>query len=196
VPRNITYIEKIMSRPLKKPIYVLPHNIEVIGEYPATKLNPYCRLRIRPHEFFKGITIRSNGMDVRKSRAILSSKLGRALTKVEIAHHDNENKLDDSFENIVMETADGHNKHHKLGTKHKEESKKLIGESLRKAYKDGKKKATINRNQDGKLNKMAKLTKENVIDIKSSNEKNTVLAKRYRVTSKSIRNIKNGVTWK
>jgi hypothetical protein len=185
-----------MSRPLKKPIYVLSHNIQVIGEYAPTKINPYWRLRIRPHAFFEGIAVQSNGMLVRKSRAILSSKLGRALTAEEIAHHDNENKLDDSLENIIVETASNHNKHHKLGAKHKEESKKLIGQSLRKAYKDGKKASTLKHNQDGELNKMAKLTREIVIEIKASNEKNTALAKRYGVTSKSIRNIKNGVTWK
>ena len=41
------------GRPPKSPIYVLPHGIEVIGEYAPSRKNRYWRVRIRPHRFFK-----------------------------------------------------------------------------------------------------------------------------------------------
>ena len=42
------------GRRLKAPLYVLPHGIEVIGEYAPNKKCPYWRVRVRPHPLIVG----------------------------------------------------------------------------------------------------------------------------------------------
>lgn len=101
------------GRPLNPPIYTLPHGIEVIGEYAPTVSNPYWRVRIRPHPFFDAVDACS-GHYIRRSRVVLASKLGRALTSNETAHHRNEVKTDDRPDNLELLSAGAHNTHHKL----------------------------------------------------------------------------------
>lgn len=122
----------------KQPIYVLPHGIEVIGEYPARGKNRYCRVRIRPHRFFPDVPVVGNGIGVRKSRVILASKLGRALTAEEHAHHGDEDRDNDAPDNLETLSAADHNRHHKIGTKHSDEAKERISKGLKLAIKEGR----------------------------------------------------------
>lgn len=122
----------------KLPLYVLPHGIEVIGEYPARGKNLYWRLRIRPHPFFPDAKVVSNGCYVRRNRVVLASQLGRALTAEEIAHHDDEDRENDAPGNLKLSTHAEHNRHHKVGTKHSEEAKSRISAGLTLAIAEGR----------------------------------------------------------
>ncbi len=122
----------------KAPIYTLPHGIEVIGEYPARGKNPYARLRIRPHPFFPNVKVVSNGIKVRRSRVLLAAKLGRALTQKEHAHHSDENRQNDTMENVVPLSPAEHNRLHKTGAKHRAESKAKTSASLKLAFAEGR----------------------------------------------------------
>lgn len=137
----------------KKPLYVLPHGIEVIGEYAPTEKNRYWRVRIRPHQFFPDVPVTSNGCYVRRSRVVLASKLGRPLLTTEIAHHRNENKADDSPENLELETPTSHNSHHKTGTTHTTETKAQTSQSLTNCYAAGARRRTriASRNNKGQI---------------------------------------------
>lgn len=126
------------GRPPKAPVYVLPHGIEVIGEYPPKGNNAYWRVRIRPHQFFHHVVLRCGGIYVRRSRVILASKLGRALTCEEHAHHCNEDKVDDAGSNVEPISPAEHNRHHKTGTRHTETSKQQLRESMKRAYAEGR----------------------------------------------------------
>lgn len=127
-----------MGRPLKPALYVLPHGIEVIGEYRPNAKCPYWRVRIRPHRFFPGVPVISGGCYVRRSRAVLASKLGRVLTAHEHAHHGDEDRGNDATHNVDSLTAADHNRHHKTGTRHTEEAKQRISAGLRRAITEGR----------------------------------------------------------
>lgn len=139
--------EHVMAKP-KTPLYVLPHGIEVIGEYPCTEKNPYCRVRVRPHPFFVGAKIVCDGHLIRRNRVILSSMLGRALERWEIAHHKNEDRSDDSPENLELLTTREHNAHHKTGAKHTDDAKRKISKSLKSVYQKGRKRSRIVQRDD------------------------------------------------
>lgn len=143
------------GRPLKPPLYVLPHGIEVIGEYQARGKNRYWRVRIRPHPFFDGTPIRHGGYDVRRSRVILASKLGRPLTAAEHAHHDDEDRDNDTAGNIEVLNAAEHNRHHKTGTRHRPESRMKTSATLKRLYAEGAMQARpiTNRDQLGRISK-------------------------------------------
>lgn len=128
------------GRPLKAPLYVLPHGIEVIGEYAPNQACPYWRVRIRPHPFFEGTPVRCNGYEVRRSRVILASKLGRALKPGELAHHGDEDRDNDSARNLEPLTAAEHNRHHKTGTKHRHESRAKTSATLKALFATGQRK--------------------------------------------------------
>jgi hypothetical protein len=142
-----------MGRPLKAPIYVLPHGIEVIGEYPPTNGCPYWRVRVRPHPFFEGTPIRSNGYDVRRSRVLLASKLGRALTPQEHAHHEDEIREHDTPGNLEPLSAAEHNRHHKIGARHTKAARDRISASVKRAYAEGRhvRLPIINRDTQGRI---------------------------------------------
>lgn len=127
-----------MGRNLKKPLYVLPHGIEVIGEYAPRGKNRYWRVRIRPHLFFANVVPRHGGLDVRRSRVLLAAKLGRALTPSEHAHHDDEDVHNEHPDNLVPLTAAEHNRHHKTGSRHTEQAKARIAASLKRAHAEGR----------------------------------------------------------
>lgn len=122
----------------KKPLYVLPHGIEVIGEYAPSGKNKYWRVCVRPHPFFPNVKERSGSIMVRRSRAVLSAKLGRALTPDEHAHHGECGHEVDTFENLSLLTPADHNRHHKIGSKHSAESRNKISAGLRLAIAEGR----------------------------------------------------------
>lgn len=185
-----------MGRPPSPPLYVLPHGIEVVGEYPARGKNRYWRVRIRPHPFFQNSPVIANGIYVRRSRVILTSKLGRALTSAEHAHHEDENRDNDVAENIETLSPAEHNRHHKTGTKQREESKQKTAVSMRLAYAEGRHAPIVMREQRGELNANAKLTFEKVLEIRKATDTHQELAVRYGVSRRNIGMIKKGVTWK
>ena len=121
-----------MSRKRKAPLYILPHGIEVIGEYAPSGKNRYWRVRIRPHPFFPAVRENKGGVEVRRSRVVLAAKIGRALAANEHAHHGTDGCEVDSLENLSLLTAADHNRHHKLGFKHSPESKKKIAYGFRR----------------------------------------------------------------
>ena len=123
------------GRPPKAPIYVLPRGIEVVGEYAPTPKNPYWRVRLRPHPFFPGVPVVCGGIYVRRSRVILASKLGRALTREEHAHHRNEDKVDDVTSNVEPISPAEHNRHHKTGSRHSAASRAKTSASLKRFHK-------------------------------------------------------------
>lgn len=123
---------------MKPPIYVLPHGIEVIGEHKPNAKFPYWRVRIRPHRFFPDGEVRSNGVSVSRNRVLLAAKLGRALTRDDIAHHVDENKEHDTMVNIELLTPAEHNRHHKSGSKHTADAKERIASSMKRAIAEGR----------------------------------------------------------
>lgn len=126
-----------MGRPLKPALYVLPHGIEVVGEYAPNAKCRYWRVRIRPHRFFAGTPMRSNGYDVRRSRVLLAAKLGRALTPSEHAHHGDEIREHDTPGNLEPLSAAEHNRHHKTGSRHSEASRAKTSATLKRLYAAG-----------------------------------------------------------
>lgn len=130
-----------MAKP-KPPLYVLPHGIEVIGEYAPKGNNRYWRVRVRPHPFFSSVRVRAGGYCVRRSRVVMASKLGRQLRDDELVHHCNEDKNDDSPENLELETPASHNAHHKTGASHSAESRAKTSESLTECYAANRRRRT------------------------------------------------------
>ncbi|WP_114973369.1 hypothetical protein [Rhodoferax ferrireducens] len=177
----------------KPAIYVLPHGIEVIGEYPARGKNRYWRVRIRPHPFFPDAPVVSNGIYVRRNRVVLASKLGRALTPEEHAHHDDEDRDNDTADNVESLSPSEHNRHHKTGSTHRSESKAKTSATLKGLYQTG---AMVPRPVIGSKQWCAKLTEEQAGRIKHSTEKTGVLVARYGVSKTVIKQIRNGKIWK
>lgn len=138
---------------LKPPIYTLAHGIEVIGEYAPSQRCPYWRVRIRPHAFFPDAPVFGKGLYIRRSRVMLAAKLGRPLLPSEHAHHDDEARDNDSTENIVLLSAAEHNRRHKLGTQHADETRQRISAALKRAYEDGRRARPqiINRDHLGRI---------------------------------------------
>lgn len=126
------------GRPLKPALYVLPHGIEVIGEYAPNGSNRYWRVRIRPHAFFPKVPVRFGGQYIRRSRVVLASKLGRALSPQEHAHHEDENRLNDAAANVDRLTPAEHNRHHKTGSRHRADSRAKASASVKRAYQEGR----------------------------------------------------------
>ena len=141
-----------MAKP-KPPLYVLPHGIEVVGEYPPGPSNQYARVRIRPHPFFPDAKVVSNGCEIRKNRVVLASMIGRGLADNEIAHHINEDKSDDTPENLELATRADHNAHHKSGFAHSDDSRSKTSQSLRDCYASNRRKRTsiTKRNDKGQI---------------------------------------------
>lgn len=141
-----------MAKP-KPPLYILPHGIEVVGEYAPSRKNRYWRVRIRPHAFFPDVVVRYGGIYVRRSRVILASKLGRALTPQEHAHHGDEDRENDGAGNLAPLSAAEHNRHHKTGSRHRPESKAKAAASVRAAFAEGRHRRIpiTNRNAKGKI---------------------------------------------
>ncbi len=122
---------------LKEPIYTLPHGIEVIAEYAPTPNNAYWFLRIRPHRLFTGKII-SNGIQIKRSRAIMTSILGRVLLKEECVHHVNSDRGDDCPENLELMMHKDHSSLHSLGSKRSAETRLKMSESIKAGIAEGK----------------------------------------------------------
>lgn len=139
----------------KAPLYVLPHGIEVIGEYAPTAANRYWRVRIRPHRFFPGVPVVAGGCYVRRSRVLLASQLGRALSRHEHAHHGEAGPHVDVPSNLEVLGAAEHNRHHKTGQRHRPESRAKTSATLKRLYAAGamKPRAITNRDNLGRISK-------------------------------------------
>jgi hypothetical protein len=177
---------------MKKPLYILPHGIEVIGEYAPFGSNMYWRVRIKAHELFDAKIV-SGGMYIRRNRVVMTSILGRMLKSNEHVHHINEDKGDDSPRNLELITADEHNKHHKIGTKHTDESKEKTSNSVKKAYAEGRMNQKILK---GTEQCQAKLDDEKVRLIRTSNRSAYSLAKELGVSKQVVLSARNNKTWK
>lgn len=175
------------------PLYMLPHGIEVIGEYPARGKNRYWRVRIRPHRFFPNAPVVSNGIYVRRNRVVLASKLGRALTPAEHAHHRDEDRDRDVPDNVELLTAAEHNRHHKTGTKHRADSKEKTSRSLKHAYATG---ARIPTPMRGSQQGSSKITEADAAAIKHGGERTRDLVKRYGLSKTVVNQIKRGALWR
>lgn len=181
------------GRPLKMPLYVLPHGIEVVGEYAPSGKNLYWRVRIRPHRFFPGVKVISDGCHVRRSRVLLAAKLGRALTPQEHAHHGDEDRDNDTAANIELLTAAEHNRRHKVGSRHTAVSRAQISDTLKRMHAAGL--IEINPRR-GSAQPMAKLTEAQASTIRHSTERTKNLVQQFGVSKTVIKHIRNGSLWR
>lgn len=126
----------------KPPIYVLPHGIEVLSENHSCR---YVMAYIIAHPLFPNSKINNDTSRPRQylqlARVIMTSILGRPLARDEHVHHKDENVHNNDPSNLEILTSDQHNKHHKIGYKHREEIKLQIGNSLKLAYVEGRHKS-------------------------------------------------------
>lgn len=53
-----------------------------------------------------------DGRPISQHRAVMELKLGRRLSPSEVVHHQNEDRLDNSPDNLVLTTHEEHNHHH------------------------------------------------------------------------------------
>lgn len=148
-------LKKRIGRPPKPALYVLPNGIEVIGEYPPRGKNRYWRVRIRPHHFFPDVPVVNGGCYVRRSRVVLASKLGRALMPQEHAHHQDEDRDNDLPANVEHLSPAEHNRHHKVGTRHSQESRHKTSTTLKRLYATGQRqpKPITKRDHLGRISK-------------------------------------------
>ena len=120
----------------RPPIYVMNHGIEVLAEYAPSSINPYWRLRIRTHPFFPKAKSVSGAILVRRSRVVMSAELGREIRRDEHVHHKSGDRTDDAPANLEILEAAEHNRHHKLGSKHSDESRSKISAGMKEACAD------------------------------------------------------------
>lgn len=179
-----------MAPPLKSPIYLLAHGIEVVGENHAAR---YVMLRLRPHSFFPNATPRGHHIEVQRSRVVMSAHLGRALERNEHVHHGPKGRHDDSLSNLKIISAADHNRHHKTGSKHRPESKEKTTQTLLRLYREG---VMVAKPRFGEENHAAKLTAAQVRKIRRSKQSGPNLGRLYGVTRQSINAIKRGETWR
>ena len=177
---------------LKEPIYVLPHGIEVIGEYAPNSKCPYWRVRVRPHPLLVGKVV-SNGIYMRRSRVVATSVLGRIIPPEEHVHHEN-GREDDDPKHLEVLTAAQHNQHHKTGSKHTQEAKDRIGSSVKRSYQDGKR--ANQRFLRGTDQSQAKLDDEKVRMIRSVATPAAKLARQLGVSKQIVLAVRNFKNWK
>jgi len=63
------------------------------------------------------------GRYIGEHRLVLEKKIGRLLTENEIAHHKNDNKLDNSEDNLELMTVSEHSSHHAKTRRRKDDGK-------------------------------------------------------------------------
>ena len=120
------------------PLYVLPHGLEVVGEYRPSKANRYWRVRLRPHPFFPDVKVKNGAIHVRRSRVVLASKIGGPIPDGMHVHHLDGDRSNDAPQNLAMVSPLAHNREHKLGGRHSEKAKKRISTGLSRAYREGR----------------------------------------------------------
>jgi hypothetical protein len=125
-----------------EPVYVLNHGIVVMAEVAPNKSFPYWRLYIKPHPLFDAALAGNGFCLVRRSRAVKAAEIGRMLLETEHVHHKNENREDDSPDNLELLSAAAHNSHHKTGARHSNITKARIGKTLRTKYRTGQRAIT------------------------------------------------------
>lgn len=172
----------VKSGPKRKaPLYTLAYGIEVVNEAPA---NGYVRCYVRPHHLLYNRTM------IRKSRVVMTAHLGRRLVSNEHVHHGRYGKLVDTLNNLTLLTADEHNKHHKIGSKHKPEIKAQIASSLKRAYKEGRHRAPWNKGKPLPIamrKKISKTLRGRVLSPRT--------AAHCHALSKSLKGLRLGVPW-
>jgi hypothetical protein len=121
----------------KDPIYELPHDIKVIGEYVSGR---YVMCYIVAHSLFPNTKIsKQNRQTVQRSRVVMTAALGRVLATNEHVHHvRKDQKHNDSLDNLEVMWVDEHNRHHKLGCQHSEDTKRRIAAAVQLAYEEGR----------------------------------------------------------
>lgn len=179
------------GRPRQAPLYVLPHGIEVIGEYAPNRKFPYWRVRVRPHPLIVGKVIHG-GIYVKRSKAVATSKLGRIIGPEEHVHH-GDGRENDVPEHLEVLSAADHNRHHKIGAKHTQDAKNRIAASVRRAYEEGKKTPV---RMLGEAQSQAKLNDEKVREIRSSGESASALARQFGVSKQVVLSVRHLKTWK
>ena len=70
--------------------------------------------------------IRVNGRYRLRARLVMEGILGRKLLTGEVVHHKDKNTMNDSPENLSLETIATHTKIHRTGVKHTQESKEKM----------------------------------------------------------------------
>lgn len=139
------------------------------------------------YEYYIG----NNGERVYIHIEIMEKKLGRKLKVGEIVHHKDENKRNNSPDNLENITISKHGKLH-WELKTPEEKEKLL-QSMR-SVKGNKGKAVF-----GSKHKNSKLNEKQVLDIKiklKDGATQSDLGKLYNVDSSTIREIKHERSWK
>lgn len=124
-------VEPDRGRPHNKPLYTLMHDIEVVGEYEREN---YVYCYIREHKLFDATL-------VARGRIVMTAMLGRKLETKEYIHHIDDNGKNDSPENLALVTPEEHNRYHKLGFVHTQETKDRISKSLSDVYLYGERMA-------------------------------------------------------
>lgn len=134
------------------------------------------------------------GIYVNRSRAILASKLGRPLSPSDHAHHDDEVRDNDTAKNITLMSAAEHNRHHKIGSVHTDDTKRRISASVLKAIDAGK--MDHKKILQGTEQAMAKLDDDKVRYIRGSKESSRTLGRKYGVSKTVVLAVRNRKTWR